>query len=68
VTAQDAIRLARKHLGEGPMEESARSCLTDAIRLYDAGDYPAALARAARSIDYSTGIYHPDCRRAYGLG
>ena len=42
------LALARKHLG-GDMESSARLCLADAVKLYDAGDLKYARARALRS-------------------
>lgn len=58
------IRLARKHLGSGNMESSARLCLEDAINLYDKGDFTYAKARALKSLAYSVGILHPDYRKA----
>lgn len=53
-----AIIHARKYLG-GQMESSARLCLADAIRSYDAGDYKAARTRAVASLRYSVGILSP---------
>lgn len=61
--AHNTIVLARKHLGEGSMESSARLCLAEAIKLYDAGDYDAAQARALKSLAYSVGVFHPDYHR-----
>ena len=58
------IRLARKHLGNGVMESSARLCLEDAICLYDGGNLYRAKERALKSLAYSVGILHPDYRRA----
>ena len=56
--------LARKHLGKGSMESSARLCLEDAIKLHDDGDLMAALTRARKSIAYSVGIAHADYKRS----
>jgi hypothetical protein len=62
---QRTINLARRHIGKGAaMESSARLCLEDAVRLYDAGNYPAARARAIRSMGYTIGILHPDYIKA----
>lgn len=58
------IIIARKHIGTGVMDSSARLCLADAIALYDAGDLPSAKARALKSIAYSVGMFHADYRRA----
>jgi hypothetical protein len=60
------LALARKHLGTGAMESSARLCLSDAITLMEreTPDYSAARARAIRSLAYSVRILHPDYRRA----
>lgn len=60
----EVLALARKHLGSGTMESSARLCLADAISLYDAGEFVYARARALRSLAYSVGITHPDYIRA----
>lgn len=57
------LALARKHIG-GNMESSARLCLADAVKLYDAGDLKYARARALRSLEYSIGIFHPDYKKA----
>lgn len=58
------IIIARKHIGTGVMDSSARLCLADAIALYDAGDLASAKARALKSIAYSVGMFHADYRRA----
>lgn len=60
------IALARKHLGAGTMESSARIALADAIALRDMEDpwYDEARSRALTSLRYSVGILHPDYRRA----
>jgi hypothetical protein len=61
---QNAIILARKHLGKGTMESSARLCLSDAIELYDSGELEYAHHRALKSIAYSVGQFHPDYPKA----
>jgi len=58
------IRLARKHLGSGAMESSARLCLSDAINLYEQGDYASAKTRALKSLCYSVGMFHEDYAKA----
>jgi hypothetical protein len=58
------ITLARKHLGAGSMESSARLCLSDAVVLAGKGDLTNAKARALKSIQYSVGIFHKDYQRA----
>ena len=59
--AEKAIRLARKHVGNGAlMESSARLCLSDALELFDAGKFDYAHARAVKSLGYSVGIFSPD--------
>lgn len=64
MTVQQVIALARKHLGCGSMESSARLCLSDAVSLHDAGDLSAAKNRALRSLQFSVGIFHADFIRA----
>jgi hypothetical protein len=58
-----AIVLARRHLGKGAMESSARLCLADAVSLFDADKYELAKARALKSLAYSVGVFHEDYRR-----
>ena len=58
MNAAQVIQSARKNIG-GNMEFSARLCLEDAIRLYDAGDFDGAKRRAIKSLGYSVGILHP---------
>lgn len=54
------IRSARKYVGNGAaMGSSARLCLSDAIRLYDAEDLDGARSRALKSLEYSVGILSP---------
>ncbi len=59
--------LARKHLGKGEMESSARLCLADSIELSDLGDFKSASERALKSLAYSVGVFHPDYKRAANL-
>lgn len=54
------ITLARKHL-DG---DSARLCLSDAIELFDKGEYAAARERALKSLSFSVGVFHTDYKRA----
>ena len=58
------IVLARKHLGAGVMDSSARLCLTDAIELQAEGKLSFAKERALKSLAYSVGVFHADYRRA----
>lgn len=63
--AEKAIRLARKHVGNGAaMESSARLCLSDALELMEKERYEYAYARAVRSLGYSVGIFHADYQAA----
>ena len=64
MNTNQVIALARKHLGAGSMESSARLCLSDAIALVEKGDLINAKARALKSIQYSVGILHKDYERA----
>lgn len=63
--AQKVIVLARKHSGNAAvMISSARLCLSDAVHLYDAGNFDAAKARAIKSLGYSVGVFHEDYKKA----
>ena len=64
MNSKDVIILARKHLGSGVMDSSARLCLSDAIMLYDDGDLIHAKERALKSVFYSVGKFHADYKRA----
>lgn len=65
MNTNDAIILARKHVGNGAvMESSARLCLADAVRLQDEGKLDIAKERAVRSLAYSVGVFHNDYKRA----
>jgi len=58
------IALARKHIGKGTMESSARVCLSDANHLFDRGLIDYAKKRALDSLKYSVGIFHKDYQKA----
>lgn len=58
------IALARKHIGKGTMESSARVCLSDANHLFDRGLIDYAKKRALDSLKYSVGILHQDYKKA----
>jgi len=64
MNAHETIILARKHLGTGVMDSSARLCLSAAILLHEEGHLMRSKDRALRSIAYSVGYFHPDYRRA----
>jgi len=64
MNANQVLILARKHLGNGTMESSARLCLADAVRLFDDGDHDAAKSRALKSLQYSVGCFHEDFAKA----
>ncbi len=57
VCTSDVIRLARRHVAANAANESsARLCLADAVKCYDAGDFYGARVRALKSLKYSVGI------------
>ncbi len=58
------IQMARKYRDHGDMSSSARSCLADAINLFDKGEFEAAKKRALKSLQYSIGGFHRDYIRA----
>jgi hypothetical protein len=58
------MALARKHIGKGMMESSARVCLSDANHLFDRGLIDYAKKRALDSLKYSVGILHKDYKKA----
>ncbi len=64
MTADKVIVLARKHLGTGAMDSSARLCLKDAVELQAEGMLDYAKARALKSLAYSVGVFHQDYQRA----
>lgn len=64
MNTEGAIRLARKHVGNGAaMESSARLCLQDAIELHAEGEYDYAKKRALKSLGYSVGIFSVDYQK-----
>jgi len=65
MNTNEVIILARKHLhNEAAMSSSAELCLSDAIKLYDDGDFTHAKERAIKSLAYSVGAFHKDYQRA----
>lgn len=59
MSIETAILIAIQNLG-GAMESSARLCISDAIRLNQAGDFKNAYNRVLESLKYSVGIFHED--------
>jgi hypothetical protein len=66
MTTDQVLILARKHIGKGSMESSARLCLDDAMRLVEDGKLDLAKDRAIKSLAYSIGLGAPDYMRACG--
>ena len=64
MNTHEVIILARKHLGKGIMDSSARLCLSDALCLHEEGNLTRAKDRALRSLAYSVGMFHADYKRA----
>ena len=64
MTTDKVMALARKHLGKGNMESSARLCMADAVHLQERGFLEYARKRALKSLSYSIGILHPDYIKA----
>ena len=58
-----AIIRARKHLGKGSMESSARLCMAEAVQRMDEGKFEAAHMWAQKSLAYSVGIFHSDYQK-----
>lgn len=58
-----AVNLARIH-ADNPvdMHSSAKLCLSDAVTLFENGEYQYAMGWAYRSLLYSVGAFHHDCR------
>lgn len=64
--ASQALRLARKHVGNGAeMESSARLCLSNAVEQFDLENYRCAWERAVDSLAYSVGVGHKDYQNAH---
>jgi len=64
MTTDKVMALARKHIGKGNMESSARLCLADAVHLQERGLLDYARKRALDSLAYSVGVLHPDYIKA----
>jgi hypothetical protein len=64
MTTDKVMALARKHIGKGNMESSARLCLADAVHLQERGLLGYAHKRALASLAYSVGVLHPDYAKA----
>ena len=65
MNTEQAIVIARKHIGNGAlMDSSARLCLSDAIEMMEKGKLENAKKWAIRSLSYSVGVFHPDYQRA----
>jgi len=62
----DIIILARKYIGFGVMDSSAKLCLSDATTLVEIGQLDYAKKRALQSLAYSIGRLHPDYIRTTG--
>lgn len=61
MTTNQAIIIARKHVGNGAaMESSARMCLGDALQFQQEGEFYLAKNAALRSLRYSVGVFHAD--------
>lgn len=60
--AYEALRLAQIHAERTtkPLKTSAASCVQDAERCFNAGDFACTLSRARESLRYSIGVFHPD--------
>lgn len=59
--------IARKHLGKGEMQSSARLCLSRSIECGDNELYNEACQQALKSIQYSIGIMSGDYIKAQKL-
>ena len=64
MTTDKVMALARKHIGKGNMESSARLCLANAVYLQERGLLDYARKRALSSLAYSVGVLHPDYIKA----
>jgi hypothetical protein len=64
MTTDKVMALARKHIGKGIMDSSARVCLSDANHLFDRGLLDYAKKRALDSLRFSVGIFHQDYIKA----
>jgi hypothetical protein len=64
MNTEKIIIIARREIGKGGMESSARLALQDAVRLYDDGKFDQARTRALKSLAYSVGILSAVYRQA----
>jgi len=65
MNTEQAIVIARKHVGNGAqMDSSARLCLSDAISIMEKGNLESAKKWAVRSLSYSVGVFHSDYQLA----
>lgn len=64
MTALEVIALAERHAPEAELRSSAELCIGDARAWLAAGDETAARQRAARSLAYSVGVFHPAYKAA----
>jgi len=63
MNANQAIEIAKSHIGSGTMVSSAQLCLADAVALQAKGDEDYSKRRALNSVAYSVGIFHSDYDR-----
>lgn len=63
MNANEAIEIARKHIGSGTMVSSAQLCLADAVALQAKGEEEFSKRRALNSVVYSVGIFNSDYDR-----
>lgn len=62
---QECLMLARRNLGKGDMDSSARFCLSEALKAYDErNDWESCRMWCLKSLSYSVGIFHSDYKRA----
>lgn len=64
MTTDKILILARKHLGSGYMEDSARIAMQDAIFWKNNDNDELCRYRALKSLKFSLGIHHKDYIRA----
>lgn len=67
LVAYEVVRLAQIHDHLGQMASSARLCRSDAVHLFNHGDYEGAVRRAVASLKYSVGMFSPVYVRAEAL-
>jgi len=67
ISTELALRLARKHLGAGTMESSARFCMAEAIEAANEGALVTAIRLAHRSLLYSVGAFHAETKKVAAM-